>query len=317
MSTARIIGLLLLITAPGLYQPPGNTPTNAVGEISDMAITSALLTTRFYSFEGFQKVVQVEYFKAIPGSDHLFHRKDVVRLTHISNGKKVTSVLHYGITEADFIKAQKGGFWDKLWLGIRTPYSVANRKNFLRVYTLARRRYDKFGEGDVAFYDLAETMEKNISEDDLARTNPKDLSEKGYLNSFNHITAQVFMTSLFSEKLADFLSDSHERHHIPELITGKFTEEQVKDIENGPVDNYVDIVNNEWGQELGKVLRKKHKITPYTDWTPELLTDYLNDIQAYYSWAFQIGFQPFRPTDELVIRFSSKINRAMGDMRGL
>jgi hypothetical protein len=104
-------------------------------------------------------------------------------------------------------------------------------------------------------------------------------------------------------------------YNMPELITGKFTEAQLADFENGPADNYVDMLNNEWGQELGKVLREKYAITSRTYWTPGLLTNYLNDMQAYYSWAFQIGFSPFRPTDEMVEQFAWKINTVSGVSR--
>jgi len=172
---------------------------------------------------------------------------------------------------------------------------------------------DSSGRGsvDVAFYDLAETMVGQISDDDWLNMSCEDISEKGYLNTFNHITAQAFMTSIFSERLADFIADVHELYNMPALINGNFTEEQLADFENGPVDNYLDMINNEWGQELGKVLGEKYGIDRHTVWTPQLLKDYLNDIQQYHSWAFQIGFRPFRTTDNVVIQFAAKINTVL------
>jgi len=277
----------------------------------------ALLSTRFKSFEELKKVIQIEYYKVIPGSDYAMYKKPLVRLTHSSIGREVTSILKSGVSEADFIRARDGGFWDRVQLALHSPYFVINRNDLLRVFNLSRRRHYMFGEGDVAFYDLAETMLFNISDDDLALMHFEDLSEKGFINTFNHITPQAFMTTLFSEELADFIADTHERQNMPELITGKFTEDQLTDLQNGPVDNYVDLINNEWGQELGKLLREKHDINRNTYWTPELLVDYLNDIQSYYSWAFQIGFKPYRPEDQVVIRFSNKINRVMGGVKGL
>ena len=98
---------------------------------------------------------------------------------------------------------------------------------------------------------------------------------------------------------------------MPELITGDFTEAQLADFEKGPVDNYVDILNNEWGQELGKVLRVKYKLNRKTFWTPALLASFLNDIQSYNSYVFKIGFRPFRPADEKVMRFANKINTVL------
>ncbi|MEL6805150.1 MAG: hypothetical protein AAFO91_15365, partial [Bacteroidota bacterium] len=81
----------------------------------------------------------------------------------------------------------------------------------------------------------------------------------------------------------------------------------------GVVDNLVDMLNNEWGQELGKQLAAKYQIEHATIWTPALLSNFLNDIQRYFSWAFQLPFQPFRPSDEIVQRFSQKLNFVMAD----
>ena len=148
-------------------------------------------------------------------------------------------------------------------------------------------------------------------DDDLANANAEDLSEKGYLNTFNHITGQAFMTSIFSEKFADFIADVHERGNMPELITGVFTNDQIMDLEKGPVDNYVDMINNEWGQELGERLKKKHQITSTTNWAVEFLAMFLNDIQQYYSWTFQVGFEPFKPEDDVVKKFSFKLKKVL------
>ena len=300
---------------------PDNIPVNFTNlpaiEPAYTAVKGALLLTRFKSFEELKTVIQIEYFNGSSSSNHVVHGSPLVRLTHSSNGREVTSILTSGISELDMMRAKDGGFWDRVWLGLNSPYCVINRRDLLRVHLLARRIGMIFGEGDVAYYDLAETTLYNISDDDLAFMRSEDLSEKGYINTFNHITAQALMTSMFSERLADFIVDAHELRRMPELTTGKFTEDQLADLENGPVDNYVDIINNEWGQELGKLLGKKHNISRKTYWTPELLANYLNDIQSYYSWAFQIGFKSFRTADEVVIRFSNKINRVMEDVSGL
>ena len=171
-----------------------------------------------------------------------------------------------------------------------------------------------FGEGDIAFYDLAEMMVYNISDEDLLNMPAEHLSEKGYLNTFNHVTAQAFITTIFNEALADFIADVHERENMPELVSGNFTEAQLDDLSDGAMDNYLDMVNNEWGQELGKDLRHKYSITREKHWTPILLADYLNDIQNYHAHAFGIAFRPFLPTDDKVIRFTDKINSVMNDV---
>ncbi len=320
MSLFRFIFLSFLVSFMGCQQdssisskPELTTAKESVKVNSHASIKGALLSTRFKSLEDLESVVQIEYTRMNP----LSGRKPSVQLTHSNNDSKVVSILKSGVSEADFRSAAKGGFWDKVRLVIDSPYFAIYRNDMLRIYNLSRRREFEFGKDDVAFYDLAETMMFNISDDDIVAMPSEDISEKGFLNTFNHITAQAFMTSIFSEKLADFVADTHERRNLPEMITGDFTEEQLNDLAKGPVDNYVDMINNEWGQELGKELAKKYDIKRNTVWTPELLTVYLNDIQAYYSWAFQIGFKPFKPTDEVVKIFSKKINKVMTNQPGM
>ena len=298
MNTIRLFIVLVLISGVACNQ-------QIIPDSIEMPAKGALITTRINSFEDLKEIIDIEYSRS--GTPQ-------VNVTHSVDGYEVQSILRSGLDESDFIRAQKGDIWDKISLAFKTPYSVIYRKDLLRAYILARWRCDVFGEGDIAFFDFAQTMVRHISKVDIAETQEGDLSEKGYLNTFNHITAQAFMTTIFSEKMSDLIADVHERDRIPELITGDFTEEQINDINNGAVDNYVDLINNEWGQELGKKLRKKHNITHSTIWTPELLATYLNDVQSYLSWVFQIGFEPFRPSDDIIQRFAFKINSVMEDV---
>lgn len=281
---------------------PGDTLIQN-GHVSNIG-QGALLLTKFNTLEDLEEIVQIQYAEDKTDSVDA----QVILIYRAENGN-VTSILKSGISQSDFSKAKNGSLLDKIRLGIKCPYAVFNRNNLKSVESLGRRRPWEFGKGDVAFYDLAETMVNHIADEDIAGMPAEDLSEKGYLNTFNHITAQAFMTSIYSERLADFIADLHELYNMPELITGKFTKEQLEDLETGPVDNYIDMINNEWGQELGKLLRGKYTIRRSTYWTPELLADYLNDIQSYHSWAFQIGFVPFRATDDKVIQFANKINK--------
>jgi|SRR5688572_82879 len=276
--------------------------------LASNAGNGVLLLTRFKSLEELKQVVSFKYV-----SDSINEKDNVseVQLNYQSGGASVTSILKSGIDEADFIHARDGDFWDRVRIGLRSPFAAVNRDNLVRIEHLGRKRPWLFGKGDVAFFHLAEKMVYNILDDDLREMTSEDLSEKGYLNTFNHVMAQAFMTTIFSERIADFVADVHERHRMPELITGKFTDKQLTDLQDGPLDNYIDIINNELGQELGKLLRKKYSINRNTYWTPELLADYLNDIQSYHSWALRIGFEPFRSTDEMVIHFASKINSVM------
>ncbi|HAV26180.1 MAG TPA: hypothetical protein DCX01_08380, partial [Bacteroidetes bacterium] len=75
------------------------------------------------------------------------------------------------------------------------------------------------------------------------------------------MTAQVLITALFSKEVADYIADVHELMSMPELTTGRFSDKQLHDTLNYPVDNYVDMLNNEIGQEIGLRLKEKYNLT--------------------------------------------------------
>ncbi len=319
MNTFRFIASLSIFFI-GCNQVPKNTTMISFRECNSISSTDAdiyktgsgaLLGTRFTSLDELKKTIQIEYENG-GFTDSTAPESGWVKLRHCSDNREVISLLEKGISQNDLVKAkEEGTIWGRFRVLFGCPYAVLNRKDLNKVYLLARLRPEVFGADDLAFYYVAESMVKNINTPDLAFKNARDSTEKGYLNTFNHITAQAITTTCFSEELADFIADIHERNRRPELITGKFTQAQIADLIEGPVDNYVDLVNNEWGQEIGKQLKEKYGINRETKWTPELLANYLNDLQVYFSWAFQIGFKPFRPEDKVVRGFANKLNIVM------
>ncbi len=287
--------------APPQFQDTQNRSATDFGVKS-----AALLTTRFKSLVHFKKVVSVSYDTVDCNLDTNCY--SAVHLSYLSNGERISRTMTSGINQGDLIRIQSEGYGNKLKFLIANPYAMRERKALEMAYILSRRRADIFGSKDVAFYDLAETSLRHINTPQLAFLSVQDSLEKGYLNTFNHITAQALITSFFSEELADLIGELHERYYMPQLTTGKFSEAQLKDTINNPVDNYVDIINNEIGQKIGNALKKKYQIRANTICTPELLAAYLNDVQCYYSWALGIGMDHFRATDAVITKLSKKIN---------
>ena len=277
---------------------------------TEITANEALLATQIATMNELQQILSFEYFDSTSKAQ-LGFCFPMVAVSQCSHGRLMVATLDSGIDEDDFRHARDGDFWDQVNFALSTPYTLSQWKHIQQVYNLGRRRRDVFGEGDIAFYDLAEATMFNIVEEDLKRIPSRDTTEKGFINTFNHVTAQALMTSIFSERLADFIADLHERHNMKELITGDFSQEQLTDPINNPVENYVDLINNEWGQELGKRLKVKYDISEQTLWSPELLANYLNDLQEYYSWSFGISFHPFNPEAPTVKRFADKINSVM------
>lgn len=263
----------------------------------------ALLSSSFQSYEAFVKEVDIQYSQN--------EEDPKVTLIHKTNGQILRADLTEGYSDKEIMKAEHEGLWKKIKVIFKEPMVLYYKDDFMKIWSMVRKRQYLFGADDVALFNLAEAMVKNIYEHDQEKMSEKDLSEKGYLNTFNHINGQALMTSIFSENFADYVADLHERGNMPELITGKFSNKQLKDLEFGPVDNYIDIINNEWGQELGKTLQIKYEINRHTKWTNKLFCDYINDLQAYQSWAFQISFKPFKEEDVIVKKFVKKLNIIM------
>ena len=267
----------------------------------------ALMTTRFKSLDDLKKIVTFNYYgdsAAIKNDTNAYSK---VVLSYCHNQLKINSILESGVDQGDILKAQRGDLLDKIALVFNSPYAIYHHEELAQIFLLARRRNDLFGAGDAAFYDLAEVMVHNIIEIDSNNVIKTDTTSKGYINTFNHITAQALITSIFSEEMADYIADLHERHHLPELTTGKFTSAQLNDFNNSPLDNYVDMINNEWGQELGKFLKNKYNITSDTKWTNQLLANYLNDIQEYFSNCLHVKMEKIKVKEPEIERFIYKI----------
>jgi hypothetical protein len=278
-----------------------SSPTEEHQKTAKLPQAHALLATQFSSLDDLRQVVTIHY-KQTKDSTH-----GTVDLVYKNNGDTISYSLSEGITQGDISDARSGNIWDKVKLTYLSPYAVWNRKELSQIYMLARHNPSIFGENDAAFYDLARSIMRKIAITDGAFNNFRDSLEKGYINTFNHITAQALITALYDEKMANYVAMVHERHHMPQLVSGLFSKEQLSDTLNFPVDNYVDIINNELGQELGKFLKEELNITKKTKWTPQFTADFLNIILDYYAASFQLIITPYTAHNPLIIRFSQKI----------
>ena len=262
----------------------------------------ALLATKFNSMDEFTEIVNLKYINKSNDSC-----SGTVQIQYKNQGQTISSQLSEGVTQGDIVSAHKGSIWNKISLVLQAPYAIIKRKELSQIFMLARRRPAIFGENDVAFYDLAQASMQNIIVNKNAFKSYRDSLEKGYINTFNHITAQALITAIYNEEIAHYIASVHERHHMPQLVSGKFTEFQLNDTINFPVDNYVDIINNEIGQELGNFLKYKYTINQETIWTADFTCKFLNEVQDYYAQSFDIEIKPYQKSDSLIKRFSQKI----------
>jgi hypothetical protein len=263
----------------------------------------ALLSSRIDGLEELNELLTIEYLQG-----NTTFSKAEVKLSFCSEFGLIYSELMEGLSQDEVMKARKAGISEKIKVLFAEPSLVQNRKHLKDIYLLSRRRHDVYGYRDVAFYDLALEASRKIGVDESAYRFERDSSEKGYINTFNHITAQAIISSIYSRELADLIADVHERYNMPELIRGDFSADQLNSLDNNPVDNYVDIINNEIGQLIGHQLKEKYKIKLHQQWTEKLLCQYLNDLQVFYSRAFKVKLMPFHKDEEVIIRFCEKLN---------
>jgi hypothetical protein len=274
-----------------------------------------LLSSRIKNLDQLKTIVSIKYDRDYSGLDSIACQNSKVNLTYVSNGEQITRTMSSGISQNELSNLSSADFESQLRFVLLNPDIIRQRRELEKAYNLSRRRAYMFGPGDMAFYDIAEALIQHINTPGLAFQCPKDTSEDGYINTFNHLTSMAIMTSFFSEELADLIADLHERFNMPEITCGRFSEKQLIDSMENPVDNYVDIINNEIGQKIGRILKVKYKLHDKTECTPFLLAAYLNDIQSYYMLTMEIGLDNFRPTDEVVIKMSNKINKLLNGPR--
>lgn len=270
--------------------------------------TKAMLSSRFKNLTHLKTMVSIQYDQDYSKLDSNAYRQSMVHLKYPNNAVAVQRTMISGISQNKILELRNADYFTRSCFAFSNSYIIRQRKELEVSYILARRKPVMFGPGDKSFYDLALESFQHINTPELAFQNVRDSSEKGYINTFNHVTAQAIITSFFSEDLGDLIGDLHERQNMPEITSGRFTQKQLNDSINSPEDNYVDIINNEIGQKIGLKLRHKYKLNETTKCNEVLLASYLNDIQSYYMWALEIGMDPYRPTDDIIIKFSNKIN---------
>lgn len=231
-------------------------------------------------------------------------RDESITLLYVSHGDTIISTLRRGVSQNDIIKVRDGSISDKITFSLEQPEVVASRIDLNKIYKLARRRPTLFGEGDVAFYDLAEMMLNNMRKTSINNQPSNHFSEYGYINTYNHVVAQALITIIYSDAIADSIACYHERIRFDELIS-PVNHEELTQIH---IDNYVDMVNNEIGQRLGLATSDFLMLDRNEKWDPQKLSRVLNLFQSYFSRHFQTSFEPFRPDEEEIIRFAQKIN---------
>src|SRR5919197_307345 len=176
------------------------------------------------------------------------------------------------VTQAELKAAKAGGFLDKAALGLSHPELIWYRSDL-------------------------EAIEK------LSFVKKSKSATEGRRNMLLHVFGQAVITTLFGRGAADLAGDIHERD-MASLISGTITPAE----EKGAIDNYADMINNVYGQQLGAELASSLGVGGGTTWDPALTTQYVNAAQAWIAGEMGWKVSDFKDTDPVIVKFTALLN---------
>src|SRR5215218_4154432 len=126
-------------------------------------------------------------------------------------------------------------------------------------------------------------------------------------NMLLHVFGQAVITTIYGRSTADLVGDIHERDQ-PSLISGKILPAE----ERQAIDNYADMVNNLYGQDIGERVSKTLGVSSSTVWTPALTAKFVNAIQGEIASEMGWKMTPFGAKDAQIVKFSALLNEVQG-----
>jgi hypothetical protein len=155
---------------------------------------------------------------------------------------------------------------------------------------------------------VADAMAANVpSRNRAPRPNTFERTQEAIANMFLHVFGQAIITTIWGRDAADFAGDIHERDQPALIVGGTFTSKT----ERQAIDNYCDMVNNIHGQAWGELASKSLGVDGDTVWTPELLTQYVNMLQALITGSFGWKTSYFQPSHPEIIKFTATLNEVV------
>jgi len=249
-----------------------------------------LLASNYKTLDDLKKDVAIEY-----GDGYV-----MVRHGGRENYLKMSTFTQKEVTEARdaWDKGDKSKAGKLLGKNLSLAWDLKDNEDAMHgIFTLGQKN----PEG-VTLNTVAKAMLGN-----LKGNASKSAGEQEALKSmFLHVHGQALITSLWGSQVADISGDIHERDQEA-LITGKFEGMSSQQM-NGVIDNYVDLVNNMYGQDLGERLKDQFKITKETKWTDQLTADYFTAVQDYLGETHGLTFKNFDTNSKEVKAFTRLLN---------
>lgn len=280
-----------------------------------------LIANQYRSLDELKKAVDIQY---TPGGYETRFTGDTYTDVYIQAKVSVTDKSGKGtneLSEATVVqkeasdKLEKGSTWDKLMLALQYPDAAYFKGELEEIRKLAKATKDPKGKiiNGTAIGHMSDLMYEHLAMKDRpsGRTvmigKDKTTMKGATKNMMLHVFGQALLTTLYGRSVADLAGDIHERDQ-PSLITGVISKAE----ERQAIDNYADLVNNLYGQDIGERLQKELGATENTVWTPELTAKYLNAVQLEIEKEMKWTFKPFDAKTPEVVRFTDRLNEVTG-----
>lgn len=259
--------------------------------VANRTTPKPLLATDYSSLEDLKKDINIEYNED--------KSVDLELVSHPEINHKLTDGV--GDKEIKDLKnqASKASLLEKANIAFDHPQLAWYRNDLQAIETMS---YRKKNIAELGLYNIADAFRNDIE----SGASAKELGDKGLVNTFNHTFGQSVITMLFGENVADLAGDIHERDQ-PALRTGEF--KNSGDITQA-IDNYVDIMNNQIGQDLGADFKKKFAASLHFGFTPEASAELLNEGRDFFAKSFNLKFgkEKYTAEDDLAKRFCIVLN---------
>lgn len=285
--------------AESAYAAFGSSPVT----MTDPDGRKPLIANNYKDLAALKKAVDIKYTPAgkISSAE--------VSVTDKAKKSKGTNTLSEGTAGQAEIKKAAGGDWgDKLAFGAANPSAVWHKSALEGIEKLS---YAKKNTAGSALGHISDAMYPHIAKPPTGGAvwigKVKVTMPDATKNMLLHVFGQAVITTIYGRSAADYAGDLHERDQAS-LISGAILPAE----ERQAIDNYADMINNLYGQDIGERVAKTLGVSSSTVWTPALTAKYVNAIQGEIASEMGWKMTPFSATDPQIVKFSALLNEVQG-----
>ncbi len=291
---------------PEVWSSPGESAYMAFADspvtMTDPDGRRPLIANEFKDIAALRKAVDIKY------TPRRFTSAYVSVTDKAKKSKGTNELSEGGVGQADLKKAAAGDLADKIGFGLGNPSVVWHKSELEGIEKLS---YVAKNTSHTALMKISDAMYTHIAKPSAGPTYfiGKDKVDMpgATRNMLLHVFGQAVITTVYGRSAADFAGDIHERDQ-PSLITGKIGATE----ERQAIDNYSDMINNLYGQDIGERVSKTLGVSSSTVWTPAMTAKYVNAIQAEIATEMSWKMTPFSAKAAEIARFSALLNEVQG-----